>query len=99
MYDDGKVVTGVMRRDSSKEKRIRNDWGKDKEHDPFLKLKLKHGYLFDEETEDPKVSWPSHLAADVHTGLAAGDILEVAATCSFGRTGSARATISSDLPN
>ena len=36
LHDDGKVVAGAMRRDSSKEKRIRNDWGKDTETRPVL---------------------------------------------------------------
>ena len=35
LHDEGKVVVGAMRRDSSKEKRIRNDWGKDTERDSF----------------------------------------------------------------
>ena len=77
LHDEGKVVVGAMRRDSSKEKRIRNDRGEDTERDSFWKLKIKHGYLFDDETEDPKAPWPSKLTIDVHTGLAADDALEL----------------------
>ena len=77
LNDEGKVVVGAMRRDSSKEKRIRNDRGEDTERDSFWKLKIKHGYLFDGETEDPKAPWPSELTIDVHTGLPANDVLEL----------------------
>ena len=77
LHDEGKVVVGAMRRDSSKEKRIRNDRGEDTERDSFWKLKIKHGYLFDGETEDSKAPWPSQLTIDVHTGLLADDVLEL----------------------
>ena len=77
LQDEGKVVAGAMRRDSSKEKRDRNDWGKDTERDSFWKVKLKHGYLYDGGTEDPKAPWPSHLKMDVHTGLPASHVLEL----------------------
>ena len=77
LQDEGKVAAGVMRRDSSKEKRERNDWGKDTERDSFWKVKLKHGYLYDGDTEDPKAPWPSYRKADVHTGLPAGHVLEL----------------------
>ena len=77
LHDEGKVVVGAMRRDSSKEKRIRNDRGEDTERDSFWKLKIKHGYLYDGGTEDPKAPWPPKLTIDVHTGLPADDVLEL----------------------
>ena len=49
----------------------------DTERDSFWKLKIKHGYLFDGETEDSKAPWPSKLTIDVHTGLLADDVLEL----------------------